>query len=152
MARIDPPGTSDELRREFWRLWGSGSRSVRFPGLLATLQCQSTRSSKRPGVTCHRRESVALTSHEREEISRGLRAMIRCGNSPAFWAGRHRQSVGRWPGTKGAPTIGRLTRATVRSHTRNVRRSAYWPETRCCAGMLQRDCAKIVYRSRLPER
>jgi hypothetical protein len=145
MARIDPPGTSDELRREFWRLWGSGSRSVRFPGLLATLQGQSTRSSKRPGVTCHRRESVALTSHEREEISRGLRAMIRCGNSPAFWAGRHRQSVERWPRTKDAVAL-------VRSHTRNVRRSAYCPETRCSAGMLLRVCGETGHRSRSQER
>lgn len=75
MARIGRPGMSDELRAELWRLWGSGksfseiSRAIGYPpGSIYTV-VKATGGYVPPA---RKRRPDALTSHEREEISRGL--------------------------------------------------------------------------------
>ena len=75
MAKLGRPGMSDELRRELWRMWGSGSsisdiaRAIGHPpGSIFTVLRQTGGYVPSP----RKRRSGTLTLHEREEISRGL--------------------------------------------------------------------------------
>lgn len=75
MARLGRPGMSDELRRELWRMWGSGSsisaiaRAIGHPpGSIFTVVRQTGGYVPR----ARKRRARTLTLLDREEISRGL--------------------------------------------------------------------------------
>ena len=75
MAKMGRPGMSDELRRELWRMWASGSsiseigRAIGHPpGSIFTIVRQSGGYVPPP----RKRRPGTLTLQEREEISRGL--------------------------------------------------------------------------------
>ena len=75
MARLGRPGMSDELRRELWRMWASGSsiseiaRAIGHPaGSIFTVVRQTGGYLPPP----RKRRPGTLTPPDREEISRGL--------------------------------------------------------------------------------
>ena len=75
MAKLGRPGMSDELRRELWRMWASGSsiseiaRAIGHPaGSIFTVVRQTGGYVPPP----RKRRPGTLTPPDREEISRGL--------------------------------------------------------------------------------
>jgi IS30 family transposase len=75
MAKLGRPGMSDELRRELWRMWGSGSsisdiaRAIGHPPGSSFTVLRQTGGYVPPP---RKRRPGTLTLQEREEISRGL--------------------------------------------------------------------------------
>ena len=75
MAKLGRPGMSDELRRELWRMWASGSsiseiaRAIGHPAGLDLHGGQADRWLRPPP---RKRRPGTLTPPDREEISRGL--------------------------------------------------------------------------------
>jgi len=132
---------------------GRGSRSLKFPRQLTTRKgdLQAVRETKGCALPARKRRLDPLTSHEREKISGGLAngdSLGMIAHALGMSASTTRREVAR---NKGQPHDGAAdVDDRALSPTRNFRRSAYWPETRCCRGVLQGVCGNTGHRSKLP--